>query len=152
MNTTEPALTDDQVSILRLVAAGNHYREVAAVLHLSVSTVKRRCYTAADVLGTNHIAHTVAVALRRGLLEENPPMPSQEQLVQAAELVVQAQFGSSSFLQRKLKVTFAESGRLLDRLEQHGVVGPADGARARDVLIEPGDLDALLVELRKVTA
>lgn len=152
MNATESALNAGQLAVLRLVADGHNYRETAALLGISEDAVKKRCTRAADVLGTNHITHTVAVALRRGLLEEDIPMPDQEQLAQATELVVTTQFGSSSMLQRKLGVKYPESERILDRLEALGVVGPSNGAAARDVLIEPGQLNNILAEVRKANA
>jgi DNA-binding CsgD family transcriptional regulator len=145
-------LTAEQVAVLRLYADGHTYRTSGEQLGISENAAKHRCQHAARALGTRHITHTVAEALRRGLLEEEPPMPTNEQIIQAAELVVGAQFGSASFLQRRLGVKFAESHRILDRLHELGVVGPADGARARDVLITPGELDDLLAELRKVKA
>lgn len=74
MTDIEPVLTDGQVDVLRLVADGSNYREAAAALGISESTAKRRCANAASQLGTNNIAHTVAVALRRGLLDEEPPV------------------------------------------------------------------------------
>lgn len=118
----EPKLTAGQVAVLRL------------------------CARAAVRLGTRHVTHTYAEALRLGLLEEEPV--SDQMLLEAAAIVVQSQFGSTSMLQRKMRVGFGKAGQLMDQLYDKGVVGPSNGSAARDVLIRPDELDNLLATLR----
>ncbi len=84
------------------------------------------------------------------LADPNSPMGAQDSLnfsedelfAQAARIVVNARKGSSSLIQRKLSIGYNRAARLLDELHEHGVVGPANGSKPRDILIS--DVDAFL--------
>jgi S-DNA-T family DNA segregation ATPase FtsK/SpoIIIE len=111
-------------------------KEVRAVAGAWIRQAPELAYADEEVQGTDDSA-SAGGGLGGGAGDED----DDDLLAQAMELVVRSQLGSTSMLQRKLRVGFARAGRLMDLLEQRGVVGPSEGSKARAVLMTPEELD-----------
>ena len=144
----DPASAVDRVGLAATVGLGSAARadRVEARLH------DARLHDAhpARAAAAGSAAGTVPRAISAGpsAATRSAAMPDVDTLMRAAELVVTSQFGSPSMLQRTMRVGYATAGELMDMLETSGIVGPPAGARAREVLVKPDELDGVLAGLR----
>jgi hypothetical protein len=134
-------------------------KEIRAVVDAAAGTVRNALSDLVADGRLHQVDHGVYAPAGQdtGAAEQETGQPAASQtpdgvdgalVMEAASLIISSQFGSQSMVQRKLRVGFALAGHLMDALEKRGIVGPADGGKARDVLVRPDAQDDVLRELR----
>src|SRR5207253_1749368 len=136
----------DELNDLMMVAARDVEESICRIaqmargvgIHLVIATQRPSVNVITGVIKADIPARLAFAVSRMGGDDDD------DLLLQAMELVVRSQLGSTSMLQRKLRVGFARAGRLMDLMEQKGVVGPSTGSKAREVLMTAEELELVL--------